>query len=384
MESVRRALCSHIETVRSFVLKLVQVDSGVFSPSELNTALIQPEVTLRLETEWLKELLHVLQLIKRYITVVNRWEDHVLGLAKNMGANQAEIDQFWRQEAQAEAFVLKKTYDSQYLRWVLEDTAQEVDRIIAATQQLIDEGAQLIQLTERFGGPFLTQFGRIAKVWVNTTRREFYTPLLEILQAPQDDPEGLEIQRRLSKYLDRIALIVSSTPMFADESSTVTYSPRMLQQTLEKVDQLIQGTENLQEFVQLRSQAFPLIIREQEALLQAVLPQDVVVSEWLITLYSDQSKKVDELLPTTLNSDTLPLAIKQAGEELAIWHSRIMAALPYLQEALILNDLLQSPTVAQFLNADQQRLELFREWETRITHTYETIRNAVSSSDISK
>jgi hypothetical protein len=351
-------------------------------PGEFDTTLIQPEVALRLETEWLRGLLNVLQLIKRYITVITRWENHVLGLAQNLGVTQSQIDQFWRQEANAEDFILKKEFDPKYLRWVLADTAQEVDRIIAATQQLIDEGAELIELSERFGGPFLSQIGRIAKVWVTTTRREFYTPLLEILQTAQDDPEGTEIQRRLSKYLDRIALIVSSTPMFVDESSTVPYSPEMMQQTLEKVDQLIQGTEDLQEFVRLRSQAYPLLIREQEALLQAVLPKDESISEWIRTLYSDQTKKVDELLPSTLHTTTLPFAIKQAGEELAVWHSRIEAALPYLQKAFILNDLLQSPAVAQFLDADQRRLDLFHEWETRITHTYETVRNAVSSSNL--
>ncbi len=163
-------------------------------------------------------------------------------------------------------------------------------------------------------------------------------------------------------------------PMFVSDSSTIaTYSPEELQASQGLIKQLLEGTKNLRNFVQIRSQVYSVLINEQTALLNAVLPEETPVEQVLITLGLNPSQNVGDLIPDPLPTDTLPLALKQAEEELTLWTAAINASIPYLNKALILNQTLQSPAVAKFLQADQQRLELHHEWRPRISETFDAL-----------
>jgi len=124
---------------------------------------------------------------------------------------------------------------------------------------------------------------------------------------------------------------------------------------------------------------FSVLVNEQTALWNAVLPPDTPVAQVLITLGLNPSQETDNLLPNPIPTDTLPLALKQAEEALTIWDISIEASMPFLNKALVLNQILLSPTIAKFLQADQKRMQLYHEWRPRITATFENLRTTIET-----
>ncbi|MFW9831275.1 MAG: hypothetical protein ACFFD8_05825 [Candidatus Thorarchaeota archaeon] len=380
MTAIRQAFNHHSETVRDYLIALIQVDSGIYNIDQLKTILQEPDTTVRMETNWLQSLLTTLHFIQQYIQLVQKWDNHTRGLAKNLGANQRDIDKFENQEISAAQMLESKKFDQKYLRWVLEDTAQELDRLIASSHELISNVPLLLQLTAKFQGPFLEGVSQIAANWEKRARHDFLIPLSTILQEIDTRGDSSMIIQQFCRYLETIIQVVTAMPMLVmDSSAIISYSRDALQASEGIIRQLLEGTENLRQFVQLRSQVYSVLINEQKALLHAVMPFGTPVSQVLITMGLNPSQTVDGLLPDPLPTDTLPLALHQADEALALWNATIETSIPYLNKALVLNQLLQSPTIAQFLKAEQRRLELYHEWQPRITETLKELRSSLSS-----
>ncbi|MFX1540507.1 MAG: hypothetical protein ACFFBX_07030, partial [Promethearchaeota archaeon] len=326
------------------------------------------------ETEWLQSLMEVLLYIQKYIQLVERWVTHTQGLVKNLGATQRELREFENFKLQASEFLPTKNFDQKYLRWVLEDAAQELDRLIATSHQLLFDVSHIVELIEQFKGPFFLNVKQIAENWEEHSRRDFLIPLSNILQEIDTSGDSSLTLQQFSRYLDTISQVVSAMPIFVLESSSfATYSPQMLQENQRMINQLIESNDNLRQFVEIRSQAYTHIINEQTALWNAVLPYESPIGQVLITIGLNPSQGVDGLIPDPLPTDTLPLAFKQAKEALTLWGAAIEAAIPYLNKAMILNQILQSPTIAKFLQADKERLNLYRQWRPRIIATFEAL-----------
>ncbi len=380
MNAIRQAFASHSETVRDYFVALIEVDSGIYNIAQLKTILEAPDSTIRMETEWLQSLLEAIRIIQKYIRLVERWVEHTMGLAKNLGATQSELIQLERFEIRAAEMVKSKDFDQKYLRWVLEDAAQELDRLIVTAHELLHAAPRLIELTEKFQGPFFFGTQQIAKNWEEHSRREFLIPLSTILQELDTTGDKSVTLQQFGQYLDTILQVVNAMPVLVIDSSAIsTYSPQALQSNLGLIQQLIDGAEHLQQFIQIRSQVFSVLVNEQTALWNAVLPPDTPVAQVLITLGLNPSQETIKLLPNPIPTDTLSLALKQAEEALTIWDISIEASMPYLNKALVLNQILQSPTIAKFLQADQQRMQLYHEWRPRITATLESLRNSIDT-----
>ncbi|MFW9985148.1 MAG: hypothetical protein ACFFDJ_01110 [Candidatus Odinarchaeota archaeon] len=374
MTSVRQAFTAHSETVRDYLVALIHVDSGIYKTDQLKTILEAPDSTIRLETEWLQSLMEVLLYIQKYIQLVERWVTHTQGLVKNLGATQRELREFENFKLQASEFLPTKNFDQKYLRWVLEDAAQELDRLIATSHQLLFDVSHIVELIEQFKGPFFLNVKQIAENWEEHSRRDFLIPISNILQEIDTSGDSSLTLQQFSRYLDTISQVVSAMPIFVLESSSfATYSPQMLQENQRMINQLIESNDNLRQFVEIRSQAYTHIINEQTALWNAVLPYESPIGQVLITIGLNPSQGVDGLIPDPLPTDTLPLAFKQAKEALTLWGAAIEAAIPYLNKAMILNQILQSPTIAKFLQADKERLNLYRQWRPRIIATFEAL-----------
>lgn len=374
MTSVRQAFTAHSETVRDYLVALIHVDSGIYKTDQLKTILEAPDSTIRLETEWLQSLMEVLLYIQKYIQLVERWVTHTQGLVKNLGATQRELREFENFKLQASEFLPTKNFDQKYLRWVLEDAAQELDRLIATSHQLLFDVSHIVELIEQFKGPFFLNVKQIAENWEEHSRRDFLIPISNILQEIDTSGDSSLTLQQFSRYLDTISQVVSAMPIFVLESSSfATYSPQMLQENQRMINQLIESNDNLRQFVEIRSQAYTHIINEQTALWNAVLPYESPIGQVLITIGLNPSQGVDGLIPDPLPTDTLPLAFKQAKEALTLWGAAIEAAIPYLNKAMILNQILQSPTIAKFLQADKERLTLYRQWRPRIIATFEAL-----------
>ncbi len=378
MNSLRQAFTNHSGTVRDYIVALLQVDSGIYNIDQLKTILEEPDTTVRMETKWLHSLLEALRIIQKYLRLVQKWVNHATGLARNLGATQREVIKLEKLELHASQMLQSKSFDQKYLRWVLEDAAQELDRLIATSHQLLVDAPNLIALADEFGGPFFKGSQQIAESWRERSRRDFLIPLSNLLQEIDTGGDPEITLQQFGQYLDTIAQVVRALPMFVSESSTIaSYSPQILESAQGMITQLLDGTENLRKFVQIRSQVYSVLISEQTALWNAVLPGETPVEQVLITLGLNPSQTVDDLIPDPIPTDTLPLAISQAQEELTLWHNAIEASTPYLNKARILNQTLQSPAVAKFLKADQRRLELYHEWQPRITETFEALSNSL-------
>jgi hypothetical protein len=338
----------------------------------------EPDATVRLETEWLKSLVKTLLYVRDYTQLVQEWVNHTLGLLKNLGGTQRELIQFVNREIAASKILQKKQFDQTYLRWVLEDAAQELDRLIAASHQLISAAPDMRKLIKKYAGQFLMKIHTIVTAWEKNARHDFLIPLSTILQEIDTRGDPAITMQQFARYLDTIAQVVSIMPMFVTASSDVaTYSPDVLQSNLRLVNQLLEGTEHLGKFVKLRSQVYSLLINEQTSLWYAILPEDTPVEQILIIMGLNPSQSVEDLIPNPFPIDTLPLALEQAHEALILWEATIEASIPYLNKALILNQILQSPAVAKFLQADQRRLELYHEWHPQITETFEILQKSL-------
>jgi len=379
MATLRRALCDHLETTRAFALNAIGVDSGIYDVNQLSTVFQEPDTIVRLETTWIGELLEALQVIQRYMSLVERWANHIYGLEHYLGVNETDAARIQRREISAVDLLGAKSFDKDYLRWVLADLAEEVDRLTAANEHLLTEVPRLVELVQKFGGVYLDQVHQVAQAWVAGGRFDFPKQLVTAIEAAYAETNVKGILQRIGRYLDVMATVVTSAPVFGGTTPPTLYSPRLWASHRELVTQLLRHTEELKEFVWRRSQTYLLLMRHQQVLLQAVLPSANSIEQWLVTQYTDPKTSVDQVLPPHIATDTLPFALEQAEELLTEWDAAVEAALPHFRNALRLNDILKSPAVTKFLAADQQRLELYREWRPKMAATFDTLHCAAET-----
>jgi hypothetical protein len=379
MATLRRALCDHLETTRAFALKAIGVDSGIYDVNQLSTVFQESDTIVRLETAWIGELLEALQIIQRYMSLVERWANHVYGLEHYLGVNETDAARIQRREISAVDLLGAKSFDKDYLRWVLADLAEEVDRLTAANEQLLTEVPRLVELVQKFGGVYLEQVHQVAQAWVAGGRFDFPKQLITAIETAYAETNVKGILQRIGRYLDVMATVVTSAPVFGGTTPPTPYSPRLWDSHREVVTQLLRHTEELKEFVWRRSQTYLLLMRHQQVLLQAVLPSADSIEQWLVTQYTDPKTSVDQVLPPDIATDTLSFALEQAEELLTEWDAAVEAAVPHFTSALRLNDILKSPAVTKFLAADQQRLELYREWRPRMAATFDTLCRAAET-----
>jgi hypothetical protein len=373
MPSVRQAPVSHLDTVATFSLKALGIDSGIYDGSHLRAILKEPDTIIRLEQVWIGDLLEAMRIIQRYMGLVERWANHIYGLEHSLGVKETDEARIQRGEVSAVDLLAAKSFDKDYLRWVLADTAEELDRLAVANAELLAEVPRLAELVQKFGGAYFEQVHSVAEGWLAGGRFDFSKELVAIIETAYRETNVKGMVRQIGRYLDMMARIVTSGAVFVGTAPSTLYTPKLWATHSAVVTQLVHSTEELNEFVWRRSQVYMFLIRHQEALLQAVLPPTTSITEWLITQYFDEQHPIEEILPATIAVDTLPLALEQAEELLTEWDAAVEAGLPHFRNALRLNDLLKSPAVATFLAADQQRFDLYREWHPKIQATFETL-----------
>jgi len=379
MTDLHRAFVEHCDTVRDLLVALVQIDSGIYDINQLRAILQEPDTTIQMETAWLQSLLDWLLLFQEYSELITKWEAHGTSLIKNLGGTPNEISQLLQRARPASQVFLNKDFDQGYLRWVLEDTAQELDRLIASSYQLLHNADILVQKGDEFASPFFRNIMQIAETWQEHLRTDLFLPISTLLQEMDTSGEPKATLQEFARYFDTIMQVASAMPMLITNNLTLTsYSPQTLKTNEILIDQLIEGMDQLQEFVKLRSYMYSLLIKEQTTLLFAVLPSGMPVEQVLLTVGLNPDQSVEEFLPDELPAVTLPLALEQAEEALTAWHSTTEVAVPYLNNALFLNQILQSQPVEKFLHADQQRLALLREWDQRIFSTFDALKASIT------
>ncbi|MFX1561912.1 MAG: hypothetical protein ACFFDP_01205 [Promethearchaeota archaeon] len=377
MKEIREALAKHLEVVREFTLKVWRIESGIYKMDQFNEIIRQPGLIVRMEMDWIKGLLDVFNFIQQYLSLVERWADHFLGLATNLRITDGELGQISAGQKRIIDVLLSKSFDKDYLHWVLVDVSEEMDRLAATTKHMTSEGTRVVEISGKLGGPFFEHVKNIALIWTTTARRGFHDPLSDLLQAAHSADDVEKILQQLGMYLEIILTVATHTPILVIESSTVPYSPKDLRESQGFVDQLIHHTENLREFIQRRAQVYLLLLQHEEAILRAILPASTSVSLWLGRYRSTPSKSAEDFLPKSINLDTLTLALQQAADALADWDKAVIDSGNILKNTLVLNTLIQSSSVESFFTADLRRLELYHEWRSRIGSTFDALCTAV-------
>jgi hypothetical protein len=379
MKEIRQALIVHLEVVREFTLNIWRIQSGIYKMNQFTKIIRQPGLIVRMEMDWIKGLLDVLNFIERYLFLVERWANHFLGLATNLRITEDELDQITVGQKRITDILHGKSFDMDYIHWVLTDVSEEMDRLAAATKHLTHEGSQVAEITSQLGGPFFDRVKEIALIWTTTARRGFHDPLNDLLQAAHSATDAEKVLQQLSMYLEIILTVAAHTPILVIESETTPYSPKALKSSQVFIKQLIQHTENLSGYIQKRAQAYSLLLQHEEAILRSILPSSTSVSLWLANYRSNPSKTAEAFLPPSLNLDTLELALKQAADALADWDKAVIESGNILKKSLIMNTLIQSSSVESFFAADLHRLELYHEWRPRIGKTFTALVDTVKT-----
>ncbi len=378
MQTVRKALASYLDTVRVYAYEIAQVGSVVFTVDEPTTLLQQPQVWFQQEAQWIDELLKGLETIQRYVDYVNRWISHIKGLLQNLHVTEEEFERLLEKQGETMRILKSKTYEPDYLRWVLEDVSQEVDRLFNITQNLLQDAPRMLVLAEKIKGPFMENVAKITQTWTDRNLTELASQLIGALEAASRSNAPLEILQYLSIYCDTILNVIASTPLFVDDITTEPPLPRILKKYDSQIGNLIDGSLQFREFVRLRTVAYQRFLEHIKVILQAVLPSLNGVDPWMSRYVEDMSNSAEDLLPKIISTDTLPIALLQAEDAQNDWIVISQKLIPLRESAFQLNKLLQSPTIDSFLSADQERRKITKVRIEQMTAAYQALREALN------
>lgn len=377
MSSVREALAEYLDTVRDYAYEIVKVESGIFSPDEKPNLLQQPNEWIQREADWVDVLLEGLEIIQQYVDVVNRWITHIQGFIHNLQLTGTEFRHIIEKRVRMTELLQTKTYDEEYLHWVLGDVSEEVERLVIATRTLLEQAPRLVTLTDQIQGPFMENVKQIIQTWTDQNLSELYSRLIALLDAATMSKELSETIQHLGTYGDMIITILASTPLFADAASVDLTSLDLFQDVTHSVGRLVQSTQDFREFVRLRGIAYQRFFEHIKALVQAVLPSPKDVNPWISQFVKDTSQPALTTLPEAISTDTLPLAFLQAEDAQNDWVAISTKLIPLRQTAFKLNEMLQSPAIAQFLTADQKRREITKTWLPKMLKKYQDLRETI-------
>ncbi|MDO8124010.1 MAG: hypothetical protein Q6364_06490 [Candidatus Hermodarchaeota archaeon] len=377
MPSVRIALAEYLDTIRKYAYEIANVKSGIFPRDDPQFFLQQPNVWFQKEADWVEVLNKGIEIIRQYVDVVNRWITHIRGFVNNLHLTGTEYRQIVENQGGMIEFLQTKTYDEEYLYWVLEDTSEEVERLAIASRELLEQAPTLVTLTNQIQGTFMKNVKQITQTWTTQNLSELYSKLITLLEASTASKNLPETIKHLGTYGDIIITVLASTPLFADDNSADLTSLELFQEVTTNIQKLVQSTQDFREFVRLRSIAYQRFLEHIKALIQAFLLSPKDVNPWIIQFVKDASKPALKLLPKEIPTDTLPLAFLQAEDAQNDWVAISTKLKPLRQSAFKLNEVLQSPAIAQFLTADQQRREITNKWLPKMLVKYQSLREAV-------
>lgn len=376
MSSVRIALAEYLDTVREYAYEIANVKSGIFPIDDPQILLQQPNVWFQKEADWVEVLNEGLVIIQQYVDVVSQWITHIRGFVHNLQLTGTEFRQVVENQGGMTELLQTKTYDEEYLHWVLKDASEEVERLAIATRELLEQAPRLVALTDQIQGTFMESVKQVTQTWTEHNLSELYQKLIALLEASTTSKKLPDTIKHLATYGDTIILILASTPLFTDEVNVDLTSLDLFQEVKNDIEKLVQSTQDFREFVRLRGIAYQRFLEHIKALIQAFLLSPKDVDPWMSQFVLDKSQSALDMLPKEIPTDTLPLAFLQAEDAQNDWVAISTKLKPLRQSAFKLNEVLQSPAIAQFLTADQQRREITKTWLPKMLTKYQSLREA--------
>ena len=382
---LRHAIADYLDYVREFNLSVVQIDTGVFPLGEYHNLMTHPEAVLNLENQFVSELVHLLNELDRALRHAREWRLHLEDMTRNLFFSpQEQIDLFERRCKAAhivdqDAFrqrIESKTDGLDYLRWVVADTGGELERLLLEMRDLRVTDHGFRNFFAKYQSTELTRWETALEVW----RDLDIDALITALQGFLNDASSTPFEQTLYALASYLDVIINFLAQFSTFSSDFDFlSLEWVSRVQIQFDLLTEASVALHELLVQRTQMGTLYIDHERALLNAVLPKEIEVNEWYAMFAANPTKSAHELLPTDIRVDALPYALRQSEMALTAMDDQVQIGGYLLKSVEVLPELLKSPVVARFLDADRQRLELFRLGRQELLRRLRRLRELVSS-----
>ncbi len=376
MGLLRENLIVHLDTLRTFILELHQVDSGLYPVDQVDTLLPQPNAFKYIDRDWINRLSEALGYIEWYLRLVSLWTDHFYTIAASLGATQEEAVQIRKRELGSVTVFKTKTFERSYIDSVLAGLQREAVLVLKDSTTLIGKGPRLFELIRQFGGPYFEKVLEIGLAWISVDIGDYSTPLQALLEAGRTVKSPEEMIISFGRYLDQIASLVATIPVFVGLETVLNFTDKQMQASRESHQNLINQAEHLREFIEQYHEALNRLNQHTLILLRPILSDTTPVQQWITHHHINRTTPTDKLLPPSLSPTKLTSALQAAEETLIVTDSVIDTARLLLTKALPLNAIIQSPAITKFINAAKQRLTLYRKWRPIIAQTFTTLRTS--------
>ena len=363
---LRHHIADYLDYVREFNQRVVLIDTGVFHPGDYHNLITNPESVLNLENQFVSELVHLLNELDRALRHARDWRLHLEDLTRNLYFTPIEQTALFERKQKAihilaqEDILVRIQAQSDgigYLRWVVADTGGELERLLVDMRGLGVTDKEFRNFFEKYQSPELSRWENALNVWLDVDVESLITALHGFLNEASSASFENTLHA-LASYLDVIVNLLTQFSAFSGEFDFL--SLEWVSKVQIQFDLLTEASVALHELLLQRTQMGMLYVDHERAILNAILPKEIDVNEWFVMFAGNPAKSAHELLPEEIRLDALPYAIRQSENALIAMDDQVQIGGYLLKSVEVLPELLRSPVVAKFLDADRQRLELFR------------------------
>ncbi|MFX1510007.1 MAG: hypothetical protein ACFFBR_06845 [Promethearchaeota archaeon] len=385
--NLRSYIADYLDSVREFNRSVILIDTGVFHPTDYQQLITQPEVVLNLENQFVGELVHLLSELDRALRHARDWRLHLEDLTRNLYFSpQNQMALFERKKkavrilAQDEVKqrIHSQTSDIGYLRWVVADTGGELERLLIEMRSLGVTDRGFRNFFAKYQSPELSRWEKALDLWLDLDIASLITGLQGFLNEASNSSFEQALHA-LGSYLDVIINLLAQFSSFSSDFDFLSLD--WVSKVQIQFDLLTEASVALHELLVQRTRLGGLYVDHERAILNAILPKEIDVNEWFTMFASNPAKSAHELLPPDIRTDTLSYALRQSENALIAMDDQIQIGGYLIKSVEILPELLKSPVVAKFLEADQKRLEIFRTGRHDLLRRLRRLQNQVAITE---
>lgn len=363
---LRNLIADYLDFVRAFKQRVFLIESRIFAMPNATEAFTHPEAVLKQENDFVNQLVHLLNELNRAMRHSVQWRIHLDNLARNLYLSPQEMMALFGRKKKAihlmaakdvKARITAQTDGLGYLRWIAVDTAEELERLLVEMRALDLASEDILNLFQKYQSPELTRWKRVLSAWLDLD----VSSLVLALQGFLDEASLKTFDEAIHALASYIDVVVNLLAHFSTLSKDFDFlSLEWMSKILAQFDQLTKAGVQLHELLSQRTKMGLLYGDHELAIIQAILPSDIVVDEWFVMYATNPTKSTHELLPTDIRIDALPFALRQAEAAILSMESLVQVGEHLLESVQILPQILKSPIVGKFLEVDGERLALFR------------------------
>ncbi|MFX1319681.1 MAG: hypothetical protein ACFE9D_07995 [Promethearchaeota archaeon] len=385
---LRHQLADYLDAVREFNQCVMLIDSGVFRFPDYHALITHPEAILKLENQFIGELAHLLNEINSALNHARQWRAHLENLATNLYFSPIDKRALFEKKQKAVRLLAQDDIKTRiqassdgltYLRWIAADTGLELEQLLIEMRNLGVTRQGLRNLFSKYQSPELSRWEKALDAWLDVD----LDALITALQGFLDEASNADFNRALHALASYIDVIVNLLSQFSAISASFNFlSLEWMSKIQIQFDLLTEASVALHELLSQRIQVGNLYIDHELAILNAILPDEINPAEWFVMFTKHPTKSAHELLPQEIRFDALSYALHQAETALVSMDDQLQIGEYLLKSVEVLPELLKSSIVAKFLDADKQRLEIFRTGRLDLFRRLRQMREMASSINV--